>query len=46
MGQLVRSGPVKRALSNNLCRRTGCNMIVESVRYAVEKGNSGAAPIP
>ena len=28
---------IKRALSNNLCRCTGYNTIVESVQYAVEK---------
>jgi carbon-monoxide dehydrogenase small subunit len=36
---------IKRALSNNLCRCTGYNTIVESVQYAVEKGKLGAAPV-
>ena len=36
---------IKRALSNNLCRCTGYNTIVESVQYAVAKGKLATAPV-
>ena len=36
---------IKRALSNNLCRCTGYNTIVESVQYAVAKRKLATAPV-